>query len=104
MSSLGEPTRLEQMGQVEGLPIGSVFIDRHVHEILTKKLENAQDHLRLPPDETAWEMTTGRFQRFKCAFGSEVTLTPYLKLDVPHLASDFDLPAAGSSNGQISIA
>ncbi|KAJ5726652.1 uncharacterized protein N7483_008009 [Penicillium malachiteum] len=104
MSSLGEPTRLEQMGQVEGLPIGSVFVDRHVHEILTKKLENAQDHLRLPPAETAWAMTTGRFQRFKCAFGSEVTLTPYLKLDVPNLASDFDLPEAGISDGQISIA
>jgi hypothetical protein len=87
-----------------GLPIGSVFVDRHVHQILTEKLEKAQDHLQLSPAETAWKMTTGRFQRFKCAFGSEAILTPFLKLDVPNLASDFDLPEAGISDGQISIA
>ncbi|KAK5796631.1 hypothetical protein VI817_005916 [Penicillium citrinum] len=104
VSSLGEPTKLEQLGQVEGQPIGSVFIDRHVHRILSEKLEKVQDYLQLTPSETAWRMIIGRFQRFKCAFGSDANIAPYLKLDVPNMDSDLDFPEAEIYDGQIRIA
>jgi hypothetical protein len=49
-------------------------------------------------------MTSGRFQRLKCAFGTEATLTPWLKLDVPSLGTVLDLPEAEIYNGQMRIA
>ncbi|KAJ5734832.1 hypothetical protein N7533_013235 [Penicillium manginii] len=104
ISSLGEPTRLEQLGQVEGQPIGSVFIDRHVHQIVSQNLEGIRDHLRYSPSETAWRIITGRFQRFKCGFGSEATSTPYLKLDIPGLDPGLDFPEKNIFDSQLSIA
>lgn len=49
-------------------------------------------------------MCSGRFQRLKCAFDTEATLTPWLKLDVPSLESDIDYPEADIYNGQMQIA
>ncbi|KAJ5510948.1 hypothetical protein N7453_003051 [Penicillium expansum] len=92
ISSRGEPTRLEQLGHVEGQPIGSVFIDRKMHRLICQRLERIREHLSIPPSEAAWKMTSGRFQRLKCTFGAESTLTPWLKLDVPCLESDSDFP------------
>lgn len=121
ISSRGEPTRLEQLGHVEGtyfqifgkqictdglpgLPIGSVFIDRFIHQLMCEKLEQIRQHLQLTPSEVAWKMISGRFQRLKCAFGTEATLTPWLKLDVPSLESDSEFPEADIYNGQMQIA
>ncbi|KAB8077963.1 hypothetical protein BDV29DRAFT_167418 [Aspergillus leporis] len=104
ISSRGEPTRLEQLGHVEGQPIGSVFIDRKIHHLICERLEKVQDHLDLAPSDAAWIMTSGRFQRLKCAFGTEATLTPWLKLDVPSLGTVLDLPEAEIYNGQMRIA
>ncbi|PYI00603.1 hypothetical protein BO78DRAFT_329637 [Aspergillus sclerotiicarbonarius CBS 121057] len=105
LSSRGEPTRLAQLGHVEGgHPIGSVFIDREIHRLICARLETVRSHLRLSPSATAWKMTFGRFQRYKCAFGTEATATPWLKLDVPSLVSDADLPEAEIYDGQMQIA
>lgn len=49
-------------------------------------------------------MTSGRFQRLKCAFGTDAILTPWLKLDVPTLGPILDLPEAEIYNGQMHIA
>ena len=87
-----------------GLAIGSVFIDRAVHQLICEKLEQLRQHLQLTPREVAWKMISGRFQRLKCAFGSEANLTPWLKLDVPSLESDADFPEANIYNGQMQIA
>lgn len=87
-----------------GLPIGSVFIDRFIHQLMREKLEQIRQHLQFTPSEVAWKMISGRFQRLKCAFGTEATLTPWLKLDVPSLESDFDFPEADIYNGQMQIA
>ncbi|KAF5855679.1 hypothetical protein ETB97_008614 [Aspergillus alliaceus] len=104
ISSRGEPTRLEQLGHVEGQPIGSVFIDRRMHQLICKNLEKVRNHLRLSPSDAAWRMTSDRFQRLKCAFGTEATLSPWLKLDVPSLLAESDLPEADIYNGQMRIA
>ncbi|PWY64726.1 hypothetical protein BO94DRAFT_505015 [Aspergillus sclerotioniger CBS 115572] len=104
LSARGEPTRLAQLGHVEGHPIGSVFIDREIHRLIATRLEAVRPHLRSSPSATAWKMTFGRFQRYKCAFGTEATATPWLKLDVPSLVSDSDHPEADIYDGQMQIA
>ncbi|KAL7657523.1 actin-like ATPase domain-containing protein [Aspergillus phoenicis ATCC 13157] len=104
LSAQGEPTQLAQLGHVEGHPIGSVFIDREIHRIMCKRLEGIHQHLKSSPNTTAWRMTFGRFQRYKCAFGTDATATPWLKLDVPGLDPNLDFPEAGIFNGQMQIA
>ncbi|OJZ81557.1 hypothetical protein ASPFODRAFT_51951 [Aspergillus luchuensis CBS 106.47] len=104
LSAQGEPTQLAQLGHVEGHPIGSVFIDREIHRLMCKRLEVVQQHLKSSPNTTAWRMTFGRFQRYKCAFGTEATVTPWLKLDVPGLDPNLDFPEVGIFNGQMQIA
>lgn len=71
---------------------------------MREKLEKIREHLYLTPSEVAWKMISGRFQRLKCAFGTEAILTPWLKLDVPSLKSHMDYPGADIYNGQMQIA
>ncbi|KAJ5769200.1 hypothetical protein N7520_003759 [Penicillium odoratum] len=104
ISSRGEPTRLEQLGHVEGQPIGSAFIDRKMYDLIRARLDKVENHLSFPPNETAWKMISGRFQRLKCAFGTEATATPWLKLDVPLLDATGDHVDAGIYDGQMQIA
>ncbi|PLB53308.1 hypothetical protein P170DRAFT_454418 [Aspergillus steynii IBT 23096] len=104
ISNRGEPTRLEQLGHVEGQPIGSVFIDRRIHHLIYKRLEKVRDHLEMSPSDAAWMMISGRFQRMKCAFGTKAILTPWLTLDVPTIESVLDFPEAEIYRGQMRIA
>ncbi|RDW72344.1 Hsp70 family protein [Aspergillus mulundensis] len=104
LSARGEPVQLEQLGSVEGRPIGSVFIDRAIHKLIAERLSKATDHLLQTPEYTAWKMISGRFQRLKCAFGTDAAKTPFLSLDVPFLKDQrVDLPEAGISNGSMRI-
>jgi hypothetical protein len=89
---------------VIGQPIGSAFIDRKIHQLICERLEKVKEHLAFSPSEAAWKMTCGRFQRLKCAFGTETTLTPWLKLDIPSLETNTDLSEAEIYNGQMRIA
>lgn len=76
-----------------------------MHQIIAEKLEKIKDHLSITPHEAAWKMTSGRFQRLKCSFGTEATtLTPWLTLEIPHLEADADFPDAQVYNGQLRIA
>ncbi|KAI9367444.1 hypothetical protein BJX61DRAFT_551448 [Aspergillus egyptiacus] len=103
-SARGAPVQLEQLGNVEGRPIGSVFIDRAIHKLITERLSKVKDELLERPEHIAWKMLTGRFQRLKCAFGTEAARTPCLSLDVPFLKNpETALPDAGISDGQMRI-
>lgn len=87
-----------------GRPIGSVFIDRSIHKHITEQLCKVKDCLLHTPDHVAWKMLSGRFQRLKCAFGTEAARTPKITLSVPFLKDPArDLPAAGIFGGQMSI-
>jgi hypothetical protein len=87
-----------------GRPIGSVFIDRAIHKLIATRLSKVEDHLSQPAGFVAWKMLSGRFQRLKCAFGTEAARTPYLSLEVPFLkVSGADLPAAGIQGGNMQI-
>ncbi|KAL4982809.1 hypothetical protein BDW68DRAFT_194927 [Aspergillus falconensis] len=104
LSSRSEPAQLEQLGSVEGRPIGSVFIDRALHKLITGRLSKVTDHLLQAPEFIAWKMLSGRFQRLKCAFGTDAARTPFLSLDVPFLKDPgVDLPEAGISKGSMRI-
>ncbi|KAL4781246.1 hypothetical protein BJX76DRAFT_350325 [Aspergillus varians] len=101
-----QPLQLEQLGTVEatGRPIGSVFIDRAIHKIIAARLSKVKDDLVQSPDHVAWRMLLGRFQRLKCAFGTEASRTPSLSLEVPCLKiPGIDLPIAGIYHGQMRI-
>ncbi|KAI9037071.1 Hsp70 family protein [Aspergillus affinis] len=104
ISDRGEPTRLEQLGHVEGQPIGSVFIDRNIHHLISQRLNKVRDYLKLSPSDVAWMMISGFFQRMKCSFGTDSILTPWLMLDVPKLESALDFPEAEIYNGKMWIA
>ncbi|KAL2855677.1 hypothetical protein BJX68DRAFT_264031 [Aspergillus pseudodeflectus] len=104
ISARGAPVQLEQLGSVEGRPIGSVFIDRAIHKLIATRLSKVEDHLSQPAGFVAWKMLSGRFQRLKCAFGTEAARTPYLSLEVPFLKeSGADLSAAGIQGGNMQI-
>jgi hypothetical protein len=120
ISGRGAPVQLEQLGSVEGespslsksctlltapgRPIGSVFIDRAIHKLIATRLTNVEGQLSQPAGFVAWKMLSGRFQRLKCAFGTEAARTPYLSLEVPFLKeSGADLPAAGIQGGNMQI-
>ncbi|PGH23948.1 hypothetical protein AJ80_02010 [Polytolypa hystricis UAMH7299] len=105
VSSPGAPIRLQQLNNVEGRPIGSVFIDKSIHHLICQRLERIRHCLGRPPNEIAWKMISGRFQRFKCSFGEDAISTlPSLKLDVPTLGRGSSFPEAEIYNGQMSIA
>ncbi|KAJ5287537.1 hypothetical protein N7478_003223 [Penicillium angulare] len=74
-----------------------------MHQIIARQLEDIKEHLPISPTEAAWIMTSGRFQRLKCAFGTEVVQTPWLTLDIPQLESDAGFPDAQIFNGQMRI-
>ena len=87
-----------------GRPIGSVFIDRTIHRLIVERLSKVRDDLEHTPEHVAWKMLSGRFQRLKCAFGTDVARTPMLSLEVPFLKnSRTDLPVAGIYEGQMNI-
>ncbi|KAJ5573622.1 uncharacterized protein N7459_008049 [Penicillium hispanicum] len=98
-----EPTQLEQLSSVEGRPIGSVFVDRHAHRLISERLDRISSHLAHSVGETAWTMISGRFQRIKCSFGTDTMLVPWLKIDVPSLGAESTFPEADIYNGQMRL-
>lgn len=118
-SSTNEPLCLEQIIQVEGLKqsreiraqiltqigreIGSALIDIRMQQMLTERLNIAQQYLHAPAQEIAEKMMLGKFERFKCAFGSPGVSVPRIFLPVPGLGPGFDLPLAGIHNSQMEL-
>ena len=87
-----------------GQPIGSTFIDLKVQHLLEERLQMIREHLVKSPADIAAAMVVGRFERFKCAFGSEASRSmPALRLDIPGLSPGLEFPYAGVSNSQMVI-
>ncbi|KKK15548.1 hypothetical protein ARAM_004684 [Aspergillus rambellii] len=101
VSTQHEPTKFTPLGVVEGKPIGSVQIDMGAHQLLCNKLEHIRNVLPKQPRDIAFDMISGRFERFKCSFGEKAMESPDLVLDVPGLSHGFDCPAASVSDGQM---
>ena len=85
-SSRGEPTQLQQLSWVEGRAIGSALIDINFHHIVEDRLHKIREYLQGDPDDTAHKMMQGRFERFKCSYGTPAAYEiPTIPLEVPGL-------------------
>ena len=85
-SSRGEPTQLKQLSWVEGRSIGSALIDLNFHRIVSDRLNKIRDYLEGEPDDLAYKMMQGRFERFKCSYGTAAaSAMPTIPLEVPGL-------------------
>jgi hypothetical protein len=120
-SSRGEPTRLDPLLQVEGerahltletvfddflsegQPIGSALIDIRVQQLLVERLRHIAHRLPASPLEISERMMHGRFERFKCSFGTNASNMRQLLLTIPGLPPGTDYPLAGISDSQIGI-
>ncbi|KIW32228.1 uncharacterized protein PV07_03788 [Cladophialophora immunda] len=100
-SEIGEALKLEQLLQVEGREVGSALIDIKVQQHLAKRLDQVRDILQ--PAETAEKMMLGRFERFKCSFGSPGMTAPKLYLPVTGLPTGLDYPQAGIRDSHMEI-
>lgn len=92
-SSRGEPTQLQQLSWVEGRSIGSALIDIRFHHIVSDRLNRVRDYLHGEPDHIAEKMMQGRFERFKCSYGTAASSAiPTIPLEVPGLGPGMHFP------------
>ena len=104
LSSGAEPTRLQQLSWVEGRPIGSTCIDMDFHRLIVTRLSQIRDRLAEDVEELADQMMHGRFERFKCSYGTPLSdANPNLLLQVPGLQPGFNLPSAMIENSMMSF-
>ena len=101
-SSKLEPTRLEQLSWVDGRPIGSTSIDMAFHGILENRLSYLRDYLPADPAIVAHQMMHGRFERFKCSYGTALSNTiPTLPLRIPGLPPGLNFPDLNIENSEM---
>lgn len=104
LSSGDEPIRLQQLSWVDGRPIGSTNIDMGVHRLIVKRLEKIQGQLEEHLEVVADQMMLGRFERFKCMYGTPLSeASPELLLPVPGLQPGFTSPNAMIQNSMMSF-
>lgn len=104
LSSGAEPTRLQQLSWVDGRPIGSTSIDMGVHRLIVKRLSLIQHQLAEDLEAIADQMMVGRFERFKCMYGTPLSeASPELLLAVPGLQPGFTNPNAMIQNSMMSL-
>ncbi|KAG8532511.1 uncharacterized protein KY384_002388 [Bacidia gigantensis] len=104
ISSPSEPTRLKQLSWVEGRPVGSTQIDMEIHRLIVSRLEQVRYDLPGDLDRVADHMVQGKFERFKCSYGTALSASvPNLILKVPGLAPGHSCPAAKIFNADMRL-
>ena len=104
LSSRGEPTQLQQLSWVEGAAVGSALIDMHFQHIVSDRLRKIQDQLQGDPDDIAEEMMIGRFERFKCSYGTAgASSIPTIPLEVPGLRPGQQFPSLNIEDSTMKI-
>jgi len=84
--------------------VGSALIDMKFQQLLEERLDKIRSHLQGDPGETAEKMMQGRFERFKCSFGSGASAElPTIPLPVPGLTPSFDHPGVDISDSKMII-
>lgn len=102
-SGRNQPIKLTPLSKVEGAAVGSALIDLRVQQHLEQRLNECANRLPAPPAEVAERMMQGRFERFKCTFGTSAGNLPALLLEVPGLPAGTEIPRAGIQNSRMSI-
>ncbi|KAK5083734.1 hypothetical protein LTR05_006239 [Lithohypha guttulata] len=98
-------TMLTPLSFVEGSAIGSSLIDYKMEERILERLESIKHHLLDEPVRIAEQMISsgGRFETFKCSFGTEALQVLDLLIPVPGLPQGKDFPQAGIFDGKMVI-
>lgn len=103
ISDRGDPIKLRPLSKVEGAPVGSALIDIRVQQFLEERLTSVANMLSSPVQEVAERMLQGRFERFKCMFGTNVANSPALSLEIPGLPAGINVPRASIQNSHIEV-
>lgn len=103
-SSRGEPTQLQQLSWVEGRSIGSALIDISFHHIVSDRLNKIRGYLSGEPGLIAEKMMQGRFERFKCSYGTAASSAiPTIPLQVPGLGPGMHFPNVNIEDSTMKI-
>lgn len=94
---------LEQLNSVEGAVIGSSLIDFKVQRLIETRLQCIQHLIRGEIDVVAEQMLRGRFDTFKCSFGSAAANLEKLPLAVPGLGPGQTFPQCAIEDGKMVI-
>ena len=104
MSSRGEPTQLHQLSWVEGAAIGSALIDMRFQQTVSDRLRRIRDQLQGEPEDVAEQMMSGRFERFKCSYGTAgASSIPTIPLEVPGLRPGSHFPTVNIEDSTMRI-
>lgn len=98
-------TMLKPLSFVEGSAIGSSLIDYKMEERILERLESIKHSLLDEPTRIAEQMISsgGRFETFKCSFGSEALQALELLIPVPGLPPGRDFPQVGIFDSKMVI-
>lgn len=84
--------------------IGSEMINKDACHLISSKLESGKPRSDLPAHDIAWGMvSSGRFEDFKCAFGTDGSEKLTLELDYSMLLSTTWLPEHGIDEGKLHL-
>ncbi|KAJ5678491.1 Hsp70 family chaperone [Penicillium maclennaniae] len=93
---------LSQITEVDGIGIGSTFIDRDFLDLASSRIRPFPDLLHLlPPDCIKRLVQTVRFQTAKHRFGEHAWETPKYKLPLQGVHYKFSSPEAGIDSGEL---
>ncbi|KAF9634279.1 hypothetical protein BFW01_g5174 [Lasiodiplodia theobromae] len=96
-------TELTPLSYVEGMAVGSALIDWKMSIIIQQRLELVKHHLQGKPQEIAEQMIRGRFESFKCDFGSEASEMDEIPLPIPGMEPGHDFPGSRIRNSRMII-
>lgn len=96
-------TQLTQLSSVEGAVIGSSMIDFRIQQLIESRLRPLQHLIRDDVQSVAEQMLRGRFDTFKCSFGSAASNVHKLPLSVPGLDLEHNFPQSAIEDGKMVI-
>ena len=103
-SSRGEPTHLSPLSWVNGHPVGSALIDINFHHFVSDRLRRIRDYLQGDPNIIAYRMMQGRFERFKCSYGTKSSYSiPTIPLSIPGLGPGKNFPNVNIEDSTMKI-
>ncbi|KAL0257709.1 hypothetical protein SLS55_006872 [Diplodia seriata] len=103
ITSAGRRIELTPLSHVEGMAVGSALIDWRMSVIIQQRLELVKHQLRGRPYECAEEMIRGRFESFKCDFGSEASEMDEIPLPITGMEPGLNVPGSAIRNSSMII-
>ncbi|EKG18078.1 hypothetical protein MPH_04768 [Macrophomina phaseolina MS6] len=101
VASIGTRTELTPLCHVDGIAIGSALIDWRMSLNIEERLELVKYLLGSTPHELAEQMIRGRFETFKCDFGSPASDMEEYPLPIPGMRPGYDFPGSRIRNSSI---